>query len=743
MSLSEETRTQKGEYHMITIDRDHSLFRLDTPHTTYACGLLSGKYLTHLYYGKRLGEGDLSGLFYDPDAFPAPDLLPREKAGFLDGTPFEYGTAGVGDFREPALSVINARGQDGCELFFEDAKVLPGKPLLPGLPAGYGGESEVSTLEITLRDPVLNLLVTLQYGVYEDLDVITRSVRVKNGGKAPADLARCLSMSLDMEDQNFDMISLCGAWAREHEIERRTIGYGGTETGSVRGIPGHDANPFFFLAEHGADDRKGHVFGFVLVYSGDFLGKVQKTQYGRIRAVLGIHPEKFCWHLAPGETFQAPEVLLSYSDSGIGTLSRTYHDFIRSHIMRSKYRYAERPVLVNNWEATYFDFDEAKLLAIARTAKAAGIDMLVTDDGWFGTHRNTDSGCLGDWFENREKFPEGFPAFVEKLHAMGMKAGLWFEPESISEKSRIFEEHPDWCLKVEGRTPTLCRDQLICDLSNPDCEAYLLSAVEEMVCRSKIDYIKWDMNRPLADLGSAALPKERQGEISHRHVLAVYRMQEKLLADFPDLLLENCAGGGSRFDAGMLFYSPQIWCSDDMDPAERLKIQEGTELVYPVSSMGSHVGASPYGITSRVSDLDTRARCAMMGTFGYELDLTKLSEEDLARIPEQVAEYRKIQPLEEAGDCYRLASFRENGWLDAVEIAAKDGSEAFVLAVQVLTQPNRKSTRLFLQGLDPNARYEVEGKVFPGDLLMQAGYPLQHLVHDLAARILWIRRISA
>lgn len=728
---------------MITIDRKHQLFRMDTPHTTYVCGLLDGKYLTHLYYGKRLRDGDLSGLFYDPDAFPAPDALPREKAGFLDGAPFEYGTSGVGDFREPALSVTNERGQDGCELFFEDAEVIPGKPKLQGLPAGYGTEKEVSTLEIALRDPVLNLSVTLQYGVYDDLDVITRSVRVTNEGKEPVDLTRCLSMSIDMEDQAFDMISLCGAWAREHEIERRPVGFGGLEAGSVRGIPGHDANPFFFLAERGADDRMGNVYGFVLVYSGDFLAKVQKTQFRKIRAVLGIHPEKFCWHLEPGKTFQAPEVLCAYSDCGIGNLSRTCHDFIRNHIMRSKYRFTARPVLVNNWEATYFDFDEEKLLAIAGTAKKAGIDMLVTDDGWFGTHRDTDSGCLGDWFENRKKFPEGFPAFVEKLHAMGMKAGLWFEPESISEHSDLFQKHPDWCLKIEGRTPTLCRDQWIIDLSNPECEAYLLSSIEEMVRRSKIDYIKWDMNRPLADLGSAALPSKRQGEISHRHVLAVYRMQEKLLSDFPDLLLENCAGGGSRFDAGMLYYSPQIWCSDDMDPAERLKIQEGTELVYPVSSMGSHVGASPYGITSRASDLDTRARCAMMGTFGYELDLTKLAEEDLAGIPQEVEEYRKIQPLEETGDYYRLASFRENGWLDAVEIAGKDKKEAFVLAVQVLTQPNQKSTRLYLQGLDPAALYEVEGKVFPGDLLMQAGYPLQHVVHDMDARILWLRRVEA
>ncbi len=728
---------------MIAIDREHQLIRLDTPHTTYVLGLLDGKYLTHLYYGAKLGAGDLSALFFDPDAAPVPSACPREKAGFLDAAPFEYGTSGIGDFREPALVVRSADGQEGCELFYQSARVIPGKPKLVGLPASFGDQSEVSTLEVDLVDPVLDLAVTLQYSVFDDVDVITRSARITNQGKAPVELLRCLSFSLDLPAGDYDMITLQGAWAREHEIERRPVGFGGMEAGSIRGIPGHDANPFFFLADRGTNERQGSVCGFVLVYSGNFLAKVQRTQFGSIRAVLGIHPARFTWHLAPGETLQAPEALLSWSGTGIGTLSRTYHDLIRRHLIRSKYVFEKRPVLVNNWEATYFDFDEEKLLAIAAAAKKAGIEMLVTDDGWFGTHRDTDSGCLGDWLANQKKFPEGFPAFVEKLHKMGLLAGLWFEPESISKASELYEKHPDWCLKISGRTPTLCRDQWIADLSNPACEAYLTGAILDLVRRSKIDYIKWDMNRPLADLGSAALPPERQGEIAHRHVLAVYRMQERLLAEFPDLLLENCAGGGSRFDAGMLYYSPQIWCSDDMDPAERLKIQEGTELVYPVSTMGAHVGASPYGITSRVSDFDTRAKCAMMGTFGYELDLTKLSEEDFSKIPAQVATYRKLQELEETGDYYRIASYRENGWLDAVEIAAKDGKEAFVLAVQVLTQPNEKSTRLYLQGLRPNARYEVEGRIFPGDILMQAGYPLAHKIHDLDARIIRIREVEA
>lgn len=726
---------------MITADEKNGLFRLDTPNTTYVLGVADGTYLEHLYYGKRLPDGDLSALWEDPCAAPAPSVLPREKTGYLDSAPFEYASSGIGDFREPAISVRNSAGQDGCELHYRGFHIQNGKSGLPGLPASFGSADAVQTLAIDMKDPVTDLTVILLYSAFEDTDVITRSVMMRNEGKENLRLERVLSMSIDFPERELDMITLCGAWAREHEIERRRVGYGSMSAESVRGIPGHDANPFFLLCDPKADDTHGDVYGFVLVYSGNFLAKVQKNQFGTTRTVLGIHPEKFSWLLSPGETFAAPEVILTYSDTGIGKLSRTCHDFIREHLIRSKYKYAPRPVLVNNWEATYFDFDEKKLLEIARTAKEAGIEMLVTDDGWFGRSRNTDEGSLGDWFENREKFPDGYPAFVEKLHAMGLKAGLWFEPESISEDSDLYRSHPDWCLRVQGRTPALCRDQWIADLSNPECEAYILEEVEKMVRKSRIDYIKWDMNRPLADLGSAALPADRQGEISHRHVLAVYRMQEQLLRDFPDLLLENCAGGGSRFDAGMLYYSPQIWCSDDMDPAERLRIQEGTELVYPVSTMGAHMGVSPYGITSRQTSMETRARCAMMGTFGYELDLTKLSEEDLGKIPEEIALYKKMQPLEEKGDYHRIASYRVNGWLDAVEIAAKDKSEAFVLAVQVLTQPNRKSTRLYLQGLKEDAVYEIEGKTYPGGVLMHAGWPLPQLVQDFSARVIWIREI--
>lgn len=740
---------------MITFNEKSGIFKLDTPHSSYLMGIVDGKYLSHLYYGKTLGGDDLAYLMQDPSMAPGPSVLPGEKVSFMDSCPVEYGTSGTGDFREPAISVWNEMGQDACELLYQGCRILEGKPGLPGLPASFGEQAQ--TLEIDLKDPVTGLLATLSYSVFSDTDVIARSVRAVNEGNNSLRLTRCLSACLDMEDEDFNMIALHGAWAREHLPEKRTVGYGGTVTESIRGIPGHDANPFYLLSAGNADKEHGNVYGFVLVYSGNFLGKVEKTQFGTIRAVLGIHPEKFSWLLTPGESFQAPEALLGFSADGIGALSRNYHDFIREHLIRSKYQNMPRPVLVNNWEATYFDFNEEKLLSIALAAKKAGIDMLVCDDGWFGSHRNSPSGCLGDWTENREKFPTGFPDFVKKLHAMGLKAGLWFEPESISPESELYREHPDWVLHVEDREPVQCRNQWILDLSNEGTVQYLIRSLESMIRRTGIDYIKWDMNRPLVDIGSSALPKERQGEISHRHVLAVYRIQEQILADFPDLLLENCAGGGSRFDAGMLFYSPQIWCSDDMDPVERLLIQEGTELVYPVSAMGSHVGSSPYGITSRKTDFDSRALCAMAGTFGYELDITRLPGEETAKIPGQISLYKRIQPLIQKGDYYRLASFRENGWLDCVEIAAKDRSEAIILAVQVLTQPNGRSFRMHPGGLDPDIHYRVKelrpgemdsdtddsdsGNVVRGDILMQAGVLLEPVLQDFYARLVVIRRV--
>ncbi|MCM1283636.1 MAG: alpha-galactosidase [Muribaculaceae bacterium] len=711
-------------------------FHLDTANTSYLLAIVDGEgFLGHIYYGKRLRPQDaLSLLRVDEPPF-VPGVNARERASFLDSFPTEYSGNGVGDYRESCIAVRTAQGFSAVMPLFDSYEILDEKPALPGLPASFAGDEPVQTLVLHCVDKYLRLRVDLLYSVFAREDIITRSVQVHNDGE-PLTLTKLMSACIDMEDADFEMLTLHGSWARERQIQRRALGYGRQGVSSGRGESSHQEHPFMAWLAPGTDQTRGEVYAMHFVYSGNFLAQIEKTQHDMIRAVLGIHPEDFAWYLETGESFISPEAVLTYSDEGLGKMTRSFHDFYRSHMMRSSYTHKKRPILINNWEATYFDFDTDKLLAIAKQAAASGIEMLVMDDGWFG-HRQSDDSSLGDWYVNEEKLPGGLAYLVEQVNALGLKFGIWIEPEMISPDSKLYEAHSDWALAVPGRPAALSRCQYVLDFGRKDVRDYIYENISAVLRSANIEYVKWDMNRQLSDLGSFALPPERQGEICHRYVLGVYEMQERLVREFPHILLENCSGGGARFDPGMLYYSPQIWCSDDTDAIERLSIQEGTALVYPLSAMGAHVSACPNHTVGRITPFETRGHVALAGTFGYELDITALTKEELAMIPEQVAMYHKYNDLVRTGDYYRIASYHDNHTHDCYMVVSADRSEALVTFVQVMGEPNRRSRRIRLQGLDPMRDYRIEdsGRVCGGDLLMQAGLVVERPWGDFCSRL--------
>ncbi len=722
---------------MIQYDEKHRIFKLDTPHTSYVFGLSDQKYPGHIYYGKSLGDTDLAYLLREEEMLP-PSVRPRRKVNFLDEFPMEYPFGGTGDTRESCIDILTEDGQAGLEPTYAGHRILDHKPALEGLPATWG--ENVQTLEADLRDEVTGLLVTLSYSVFDDTDAVIRSVRVKNCGERPIRLTRVLSACLHLEQPDAELVTLPGHWGREKRMQRQGVGYGGLTAESVRGTSGHQAHPFMGLVSKDCTQKGGEVWAMNLVYSGDFLAKTTKDPLDQIRMVMGIHPQRFCWELKPGDTFQAPEAVLVYSDEGFGKMTRTFHFLYRNHLMRGDWVHRQRPVLINNWEATMYDFDTEKLLSFAREASKAGIEMLVMDDGWFG-HRNDDDSSLGDWYVNEEKLPGGLPYLAEQVNALGMKLGIWFEPEMISEDSDLYRAHPDWALQVNGRRPGLARDQLVLDFSRPEVVDGVYAQIREVLSSANIEYVKWDMNRPLTDIGNAVLPPGRQGEIVHRYMLGVYSMLERLLTDFPHLLLESCSSGGGRFDAGMLYYSPQIWGSDDSDAIERLSIQEGEALLYPLSAIGAHVSDCPNQFTGRTVPFETRGIVALGGTFGYELDITKIPEEERALIPGQVEMYKRYNDLIREGEYYRLESYYENHQYDSYMVVSEDGAEALLVTVQVFSRVMRCSRRLCLQGLEPDAFYEVDRKHYQGATLMQAGLLIPNARGDYQAQLIPIRRV--
>ena len=721
----------------IRYDEANRIFELDTRNTSYRIGIADEEgFVGHIYYGQKIRPQKCDQFLRTCEAPFVPSKNNRERCSFMDTFPTEYSGNGIGDYRESCIAVKTANGSRTVDLKFVDYDIVNGKPGISGLPASFAGEEEVQTLVVHMMDGGCGIDVDLIYSVFEDEDVITRSVSVKNAGDRDIRLTKVYSACIDMDDEDFEMLTLHGSWARERQIERRPIAYGKQSVSSLRGESSHQDHPFMAWMTKGTDQTTGDVYGMHFVYSGNFIAQIEKSQFDSICAVMGIHSEGFEWWLTPGEMFTAPEVVLTYSHDGLGQMTRNLHDFYRCHMIRSKYLHQKRPVLINNWEATYFDFDTDKLLAIAKSAAEHGIEMLVMDDGWFG-HRNDDATSLGDWFVNENKIKGGLKHLVDEVNKLGLKFGIWMEPEMISPDSELYRKHPDWAFAVPERTATLSRNQYVLDLSRKEVRDYVYECVHNVISSANIEYVKWDMNRQLTDIGSVEFAGDRQGELAHRYVLGVYELQERLVNNFPDLLLENCSGGGARFDPGMLYYSPQIWCSDDTDAIERLSIQEGTELIYPLSTMGAHVSDCPNHTVGRSTPFMTRAHVALAGTFGYELDITKISEEERAMIPEQVSMYHKYNDLVREGDYYRVASYRENGLYDCWMVVAKDKSEALVTYVQVLGRPNVHSRKIKLLGLDVTAGYRLDGteKVYGGDLLMNAGMLIETMRGDYMSRL--------
>lgn len=586
----------------------------------------------------------------------------------------------------------------------------------------------------------MNLEVTLIYSLFYNYNAITRSVKVKNNSSSACNITRVLSSSLDFDNSEYDMVSFYGSWARERHLERSKLRHGKQVIDSLRGESSHQHNPFIAICSQNAGEDYGEVYGFSLVYSGNFYACSEVSQHDKTRVAIGINPTDFNWLLEKDETFQTPEVVIVYSQNGFGEMSRTYHDIYRNHLIRGVYKDRERPVLINNWEATYFDFNTQKLISIAKQASELGIEMLVMDDGWFG-HRDSDNSSLGDWFIYKEKIDGGLKNLVDEVNKLGLKFGIWFEPEMVSPDSNLFKEHPDWAIQIKGRDLTLCREQYVLDFSNKNVRDYIYNLIKNILSSANIEYVKWDMNRQLTEVGSNFLPQNRQRELWHRYVLGVYELMERLITDFPNLLLENCSGGGARFDAGMLYYSPQIWASDNTDAIERLKIQYGTSMCYPLSSIGAHVSDCPNHSVGRVTPFKTRGHIALLGTFGYELDITKISEDDKQEIKNQIQDYKTYNHIMRNGDQYRIGNiFIDNTW-DAWIIVSKDKLEALFTYVQVLGKPNFRSKIVKLKGLNPNFKYKnMEiNETFSGSTLMNAGIIIKNMWGDFQSKIIYFK----
>lgn len=707
------------------------IFNLETENTLYQMKVDRFGVLNHLWYGEKT-DCCMDYLLDYPDAGFSGNIYEaeNERTYSLNTLPQEYSTSGVGDFRISAISVTHEDGSNALDLRVREYQIKKGKYEIPGLPAVYAKEDEAETLEITLKDTATEAEVILKYGVFEKEDVITRSVVVKNSGKTPIVINKVHSMCLDIPYGDWEWMHFYGRHTMERQAERVPVLHGISESSSSRGTSSHHQNPAVLLCEKDCTETNGHCIGAALMYSGGFQAQVEKDQLEQVRLVMGIHPDTFEWTLEAGEAFYTPEVILSCSTTGFAKLSQNFHHIIRNHVCRGTYQLSSRPVLINNWEATYFDFNEEKILNIARQASKLGIDMMVLDDGWFGK-RDDDCSGLGDWFVNEKKLNGGLKALVEKINAMGMKFGLWFEPEMVSEDSDLYRNHPDWAIQIPGRKPMRSRYQLVLDMSNPEVVDYLYGVMSAILRENHIEYVKWDMNRSISDWYTATLSRGRQMEMPHRYVLGLYELLEKLTSEFPDVLFEGCSGGGGRFDAGMMYYCPQIWCSDDTDAHERTFIQYGTSFFYPTSTVGSHVSAVPNHQTGRITSIETRGVVAMAGSFGYELDLNQLSEEEKTVVAKQVTHYKEYQSLIYNGDYYRLANPFEDG-MSAWSWISEDKKSILVQGVLFRAKPNVLRKTLRLMGLEAKKNYKIAGteEVYTGAALMSGGVLLQRAVGD-------------
>ena len=714
---------------MITFNKEQQVFHLCNNQISYLIEVEEHGYLAHLYFGKKINQ--YSGHYQyvrDMRSFgPYPEAADHDTFS-LDTVMLEYPGYGFGDFREPAYNFKLKDGSRITDFRYDSFEIVQGKCAIEGLPHLYTNQAtEAETLIITLKDDVAQLCLKLNYTIYQDYATVIRSTTLINDSAETVEINQLASQSLDFPNRSFELIHLNGAWGRERQLTREKIEIGTKVLDSKRGSSSHHQNPFVTLVEPTTTEFQGEAYGFCLVYSGNHQTVIEKDNYSQTRVVMGMNPFNFAWQLPAGESFHSPEVVNVYSNQGLNQMSKTYHDLFNHHLIRGEHQLKERPVLINNWEATYFDFDDAKIHGIVDEAQALGIEMFVLDDGWFG-ERKDDHRSLGDWYEFEGKLEQGLEGIAQYVHDKGMKFGLWFEPEMISKDSDLHRAHPDWVLSVPGRPRSLSRQQHVLDFSRADVRDHIYQQMTAILDRVPIDYIKWDMNRNMTEVYSLLLDPEMQGEVSHRYILGLYEFMEKLTQAYPHILFESCSGGGGRYDAGMLYYMPQTWTSDNTDPIARLKIQYSTSLVYPISTMGAHVSAIPNHQTGRETSLDIRGNVAMSGVLGYELDLTTLSEEEKVLIVKQVDFYKEHRQLLQFGDFVRLKSpYEENevAWM----FVSKDKKEAIVFYFRVLVEASAPYVTLKLAHLDETLEYQIANHVISGDALMNIGMYIDPKLH--------------
>lgn len=727
----------------IVYDASSKTFNLSTSKTSYVLKVLDSNHVAHVYWGKKIKAKNLDYVLRSKNWGSFLTNTDNIDDFMLEMTPQEYPGYGSTDLRTPAVELQFSDGTSATDFRYESHNIYVGKNKLNNLPATYvEDENEAMTLELTLVDSLKNVKLILSYSVFEEFDAITRSVKIINESNEDVNINRVLSANVDFRDSDYELLQLSGAWARERHIIRKEIRSGSQSIESRRGSSSHAQNPFMALVRKDTTEQHGEVYGFSLIYSGNFLANVEVDMYENARAQIGINPFDFTWLLKSKEEFIAPEAVLVYSNEGLTGMSHIYNCLYGKRLCKGKYRDEVRPILINNWEATYFDFNETKIKEIAREATNLGMELFVLDDGWFGK-RDDDNSSLGDWFVNEEKLKGGLNKLATEINEMGLQFGLWFEPEMVSPISELYKEHPDWCIHIPGRNRSEARRQLILDYSREDVCNYIIEKISEVLSSAPISYVKWDMNRNMSEIGSAKLPANRQREVAHRYILGLYKVLEEITTRFPDVLFESCSGGGGRFDPGMLYYMPQTWTSDNTDAIERLKIQFGTSMVYPNASIGCHVSAVPNHQVDRITPIETRGVVAMSGNFGYELDITKLPESEKEIIKEQVKLYKEIRETIQFGKCYRLSSPFENNdvaWM----FISKDCEEIIVSFVRTLAKPNSKFISLKLVGLDESSKYEILGEniIVGGDELMNIGLNVPELKGDYQAKMWRLKKVK-
>lgn len=713
------------------IIKNKNVFHLQGRNISYIMAVNECGDLLHYYYGKKLRDKNYEWVKqkwsiwngYGPDKWT------------LDICPQEYPSYGYTDLRTPAYSVMNKNGNSVSRLTYKSHKIIENYAQeLCGMPSLFMGNRHADTLEITLEDKNAGFEAVLSYTVFDEYDIIARSAKIVNTSDTDIVIDAAYSASFDLPKEDYKLIHFSGGWGKEREMYQSPIRQGvKMDISNARGGSGHNINPFVMLASRGADEENGEVYSMTLVYSGNHSTMLECDQFGNVRLMQGINPFGFAWQLKSGEAFCTPQSIMCFSDNGIGGISRELHDVMRQNLCRSKWVNKERPILINNWEATYFDFDEEKLLSLAGEAKKRGVELFVLDDGWFG-ERNDEETSMGDWRVNPKKIPSGIDGLVKKMNDMGLKFGLWFEPESVNPNSDIYRAHPDWIVHTPGIEPTQSRFEYLLDLTRDEVCEYAINSVCDILSSANIEYVKWDMNRPMTDI-------PRKG-FNHEFTLGFYKVMDAITSRFPNVLFEGCSGGGGRFDAGVLAYMPQIWTSDNSDAVKRLEIQYSTSIGYPVSAISAHVTAVPNHQNGRVTSLKTRADVAYCGVFGYELDITKLSGDELRDIEKQIELDKKLRPLMVNGDFYRLQSPYNSNYC-AWEMAAKDKTEAFVMCAKILSETNFEDKHVKLRGLDPNADYadEFTGKVYGGDELMYSGIVPEFARQDFITQTLYLKKI--